>query len=183
MSFDLSYSVENQSIMNVSRFEISCIHKKSPLKNAPVRLKFKNELSFLKLLEPVAAGGDELKLSVERITSLLGQNYSYEVGKKHYDFFFWSYDQEKGAYILRDNVSEKVKEGGKFYAFWDLKTDSKGRLIMPVVSEFMKDDILHFELTSGDIRSSVEADITGKHDSGEVFYLDANFRKSGKKNG
>lgn len=181
MNFDLSYSIENQSIMNISRLEIACTHKNEVLADTEVRLKFKNNLSFLKLIEPISAGGDELKTNIERITNLLGQNYAYEVGKKQYDFFFWSYDQEKKAYILRDNVSEKIDEGGKFYAFWDLKTDSKGRLIMPILSQFMKDDILKFELTTSELRANVEADITGKHDSGEVIYLDANFRKIPKK--
>ena len=52
---------------------------------------------------------------------------------------------------------------------------------MPIMPQFMKESILKFELTSGEIRSNIEVDITGKENSGQAIYLDANFRKIRKR--
>ena len=111
----------------------------------------------------------------------MGQNYVYEHKKEMREIFFWGYDQEKKAYISRDFQETKLEPGGKFYVFWDVKTDSKGRLIMPIMPQFMKESILKFELTSGSLRSNAEIDITGKENSGQAIYVDANFRKMRKR--
>ena len=178
---DLSYSVDNQDMMRITRIEAECRHGKKLLKNAGVRLRLKNELSFLKLIEPTPQGSDVLKLNVEMITGLLGQNYVYEFKKQMREIFFWGYDQEKKAYISRDFQEAELEPGGKFYVFWDVKTDSKGRLIMPIMPQFMKESVLKFELTSGEIRSNIEIDISGKENSGQAIYADASFRKMRKR--
>ena len=178
---DLSYSVDNQDMMRTTRIEAVCRHGKKILKNSGVRLKLKNELSFLKLIEPTEQNSDVLKLSVDMITGLLGQNYIYELKKENREIFFWSYDQEKKAYISRDFQATKLEPGGKFYVVWDVKTDSKGRLIMPIMPQFMKESVLKFELTSGEVRSNIEINILGKENSGQAIYADANFRKIRKR--
>lgn len=179
---DLSYSVDNQEMMRTTRIEADCRHgKKKILKNTGIRLRLKNELSFMKLIEPTEQGSDVLKLNIEMITGLLGQNYVYEFEGAMREIFFWSYDQEKKAYVLRDSQETKLEPGGKFYVIWDVKTDSKGRFIMPIMPQFMKESILKFELTSGEIRSNIEVDITGKENSGQAIYVDANFRKIRKR--
>ena len=177
MIFDLSYSAENQNITNLSRLDITCKRLKKPIANSDIKLKLKNELKFMKLLEKVETGGDKFKLNIDMNANLLGQKYIYEVNKKRYELFFWSFEQESGSYVLKDYAPEQIEPGGKFYAVWDLKTDNKGRLIMPLVTQFMKDNILNFELISGDAKAKLEVDVSGKHDTGDIFYLDANFRK------
>ena len=174
---DLSYAPDNQNITNLTRLEINCIQKKKLLKDIPVTLKLKNELTFLKLLEPVKSGTDKLKLNVDMITHLLCQKYVYEVGKKSYPLFLWSYDQENKVYILKDNVNEEIKPEGKFYAVWDVRTDYKGKIIMPLMNQFMKSDVLDFECLSEGIKSNISVDVNGKYDSGEIIYTEANFRK------
>lgn len=156
---------------------MKCIRKKQLLKNIPIKLKLKNELTFLKLLEPALAGTDKLKLNVDMITNLLGQKYIYEVEDKSYEFFLWSYDQESKVYILKDNVQEEIKPEGKFYAIWEIRTDMQGRAILPLMNQFMKSDVLEFQCTSDNIRCNISIDVKGKYDSGEIFYIDANFRK------
>ena len=52
---------------------------------------------------------------------------------------------------------------------------------MPIMPQFMKESILKFELTSGSLRSNAEIDITGKENSGQAIYVDANFRKMRKR--
>lgn len=178
---DLSYTPNNQNIMNLTRFEITCVRKKKPLVNIPITITLKNEASFIKLLEPIKPGSDELKLNVEMLPSLLGQKYVYEVDKKKYDMYFWSYNQETKSYILKDTVNEEISLGGKFYPQWDIRSDSIGRAIMPLIGQFMKDDEINFECISEDIKSKVSFNVKDKHQSGEVFYEKANFRKIPKK--
>lgn len=174
---DLSYSPQNQNIANLTRLEIQCIHRKKPLPDLPIELKLKNELNFLKLIEPIKPNTDKIKLNVEMITPLLGQKYIYEVDNKSYTFILWSYDNEEKAYILRDNVTEEIAPEGKFYAVWDVRSDSKGVAVMPLMNQFMKSDVLEFECKSEEIKSNIKVDVKGKYDSGEVFYVTANFRK------
>lgn len=178
---DLSYQADNQNIMNVSRLEITCKRYKKNLENKQMILLLKNELSFLKLIENAESGSDELKLNTDMNFSLLGQKYIYEFKKEKTPLFFWSYNQEKEKYILKDNLENTLESGGKFYAVWDLKTDSSGRLVMPIMTSFMKDDILEFEIISDNTKSNIEVDVQGKHDTGEVFYIDAKFRKMREK--
>ncbi len=82
---------------------------------------------------------------------------------------------------MKDNLENALEPGGKFYAVWDLKTDSSGRLVMPLMTSFMKDDILEFEIIWDNTKSNIKVDVQGKHDTGEVFYIDAKFRKMREK--
>lgn len=182
MTFDMSYTPDNQNIANLTRLQISCSRYKQPIADTKMLVKLKNNLSFLKLIEPVEQGSDKLKLSTDFNTNLLGQKYIYEVKGKSYEMLFWSFDQENKSYILKDNSLEKIEPEGKFYPVWELKTDTKGRLTMPVITEFMKDDVLNLELfMQEDIHSKIEVNIKDKHMSGEVFYIDAKFRKIPKR--
>ncbi len=178
---DLSYTPDNQNIANVTRFEITCIRKKQPLANTQVIVRLQNEASFMKLLEPIKAGSDELKLNIEMMTGLLGQSYIYEVDKKKYNMYLWSYNQENKCYILKDIVNEEIKPGGRFYPQWEIRSDSIGRAVMPLIGQFMKDDEIKFECISEDLRSKVSFNVKDKHQSGEVLYEKANFRKIPKR--
>ena len=52
---------------------------------------------------------------------------------------------------------------------------------MPIMPQFMKESVLKFEFTSGEIRSNIEIDISGKENSGQAIYADASFRKMRKR--
>ncbi len=173
---DLSYTPDNQNIMNLTRFELTCTKNKKALSGLPIMLKLTNELEFLKMLEPIKTGSDELKTNLEMVPSLLGQKYIYEVEGKSYKLFFWSYDNEKKCYILKDLVSEQIEPEGKFFAVWELRTDEKGRAIMPLMTQFMKDDVINFECRAEDITGKVSFNVAGKQQSGEVFYADVKFK-------
>ena len=94
----------------------------------------------------------------------------------NYKLFFWSYDNEKKCYILKDLVSEQIEPEGKFFAVWELRTDEKGRAIMPLMTQFMKDDVINFECRAEDITGKVSFNVAGKQQSGEVFYADVKFK-------
>lgn len=181
MSFDMPYTVDNPNITNLTRFEITALEHKKPVADTNMMLKLKNPAEFLKLIEPLAAGSDELKLNVDMLSGIIGQRYIYKVKKKEHEIFLFGYDQEKKCYILRDPLNEELEPNGKFYPVWDLKTDYMGRLIMPVISQFMGDDVIKFEcVASDDFKTSVSFEMNGGHNSGKVFYADAKFRKSDK---
>jgi len=174
--YDLSYTPDNQNIMNLTRFELTCTRNKEVLSEMPIILKLTNELEFLKMLEPIKAESDELKTNLEMVPDLLGQKYIYEVADKSYEFFFWSYDNEKKCYILKDLVSEQIEPEGKFFAVWELRTDKKGRAIMPLMTQFMKGDKVNFDCRTEELIGKASFDVAGKQQSGEIFYADVNFK-------
>ncbi len=173
MPITMSYSMNNNAMQRLTRFNLHIEHEAQPLKNEKVMLRLCNELSFLKLIEPVAAKSDAMKLNLEDFTpGILGQSYVYKVREKNYEFTITSFDQEKKNYILRDFVQKEVPIDGKFYAVWHLNTDSQGRIIMPYISQFMQGQTVSFECTFNDFQGTAEIDITGKEQSCEMLYAD-----------
>lgn len=178
---DIPYTVDNPLLSNLTRFEITVAQDKEALKDKEVLLKLKNEIGFLKLVEPIEAESDDIKLNASMSSGLINQRYIYKKGRKEHELFLWGYDQDKSCYILKEPVKEKINVDGTFIPYWKVKTDSKGRLVLPFLSQFMKDDIIKFELEADGAKANVEADITGLQQSGQVFYLDANLKKSKSK--
>ena len=179
MQFNLSYSPNNKMIMSMTRFDIKCVRNGKTLVDTPVSIKLKNELNFIKLIEPIKADSDESKLNIEMIPGLIGQEYIYEAKGREYRIALWSYDQEKKCYILKEFPEKEVPAEGKFYAVWDVRTDKNGHALLPLMSQFMKEDILNFEISSycepKGIVSEVTFDITGKRKLSEAIFAEADF--------
>lgn len=174
----MSYSVDNEAMRKITRFNIDVIHKKKPVVDKDAFLMLKDELNFMKLIEPTAAGTDTLKLNIEElIPGLMGQTYIYKAGENETEFTVESFDNEKKCYILRDFAENEIPAGGKLYAVWHLKTDSRGRIIMPYMSQFMKGETVNFECYADDSKGKVSIDIAGKEQSGEMLYAKVNLRK------
>ncbi len=174
----LPYTVDNPLLSNLTRFEITVMQGKEALKNTEVLLKLKNELTFLKLIEPIEAGSEDVMLNAGMTSGLLNQKYLYKIKRKEHELFLWGYDRDKKCYILKESVEERIDVGGKFMPFWKVKTDGRGRVVFPFLSQFMKDDVIEFELKTEDSKSSVKADVAGEQQSGKVFYFDAKLKKS-----
>ena len=174
----LPYTVDNPLLSNLTRFEITVMQDKEPLKHTEVLLKLKNELAFLKLIEPIESGVEDIMLNAGMTSGLLNQKYIYKIKRKEHELFLWGYDQDKKCYILKDPIEEKVDVDGKFMPFWKVKTDGRGRVVFPFLSQFMKDDIVQFELKTEDAKANVKANVAGEEQSGKIFYLDAKLKKS-----
>lgn len=182
MSFDMPYTVDNPNLTNLTRFEITLYNHKQLLANSDIMLKLKNNAEFLKLIEPVEPESDEIKLNVDMLNGIIGQKYVYKVKKKEHEITLFGYDQEKKCYVLKEPSNEKLEAGGKFYPLWSLKTDDIGRLMMPLMGQFMKDEVIKFECTAADdLKASVSFEINDEHQSGKVFYADAKLKQSTKK--
>lgn len=182
MSFDMSYTADNSALTHLTRFEINVTHRKQKLINSDISLTLKNEASFLKLIEPVEENNSEIKLNLEEmVNGIMGQKYIYTLKRKDYEIYILGYDKEKKCYTLREPVVEKLEPGGKFYPVWDLKTDSTGRIIMPMIDQFMKEDNLTFECKTEEFKGKVSFDVTGLHQSGQTIYGDVKLRKIPKK--
>ncbi len=181
MFFDMPYTADNPNLTNLTRFEITVLEGKKPIEDSDIILRLKNNAEFLKLIEPVEAGSNEIKLNVDMLNGIMGQKYIYKVKGKEHEIFFFGYDREKECYVLKDPIDEKLEKGGKFYPIWNLKTDYLGRLIMPLMGQFMKDDKIKFEcIKSDDLKANVSFDVNGEHQSGKVFYADAKLKKHAK---
>lgn len=181
--YDMSYSVDNENLTHLIRFEITVSHKKERLKNTEIKLVLKNEAKFMKVIEAAQAGTDELKLNLDMTPSLIGQNYIYEFKKQKIEFSIWGYDNEKKVYTLKNPLENDVEPGGKIYPFWNLKTDSLGRITMPIISQFMTESKIDFEIiVPEELSSKVSVDLASLSGSDKVIYLNAKLRKKAGKN-
>lgn len=175
---DMPYAVNNENLIRMTRFEISVYENKEALKNTDVQLKLCNPLEFLKLVEKSKPGSDEVKLNIEdMIPGIIGQEYVYTLDKDSVNISLWGYNPEKKSYTLKTPMENELNPGGSFYPIWKLKTDSDGKITMPLIEQLMKDDVLSFECNTGENFAKASVDITGKRESGEVFYVDMKLKK------
>lgn len=178
---NMPYAVNNENIINMTRFEISVYENKEALKNKDVDLKLNNPADFLKLVEKSESGSDEVKLNIDEMNpGIIGQEYVYTLGKKSTNLSLWGYDSEKKCYTLKQPLESEINPDGSFYPVWKLKTDGKGKITMPLIEQFMKDNVLKFECKSNESSAKASVDVTGKHESGEVFYFDMKLKKKKK---
>lgn len=174
----MPYSVDNEAMRKITHFSIDIIHRKKPVALKDAVLTLANELDFMKLVEPTAANTDTLKLNIEElIPGLMGQTYVYKTQETETEFTIESFDQEKKCYILRDYAENELPVGGKFYAVWHVKTDGRGRITMPYMSQFMKGEKVDFECLADDSKGKVSIEIAEKEQSGDTIYAKINLRK------
>lgn len=184
MPITMSYSVDNEGMRKITHFNIDVIHRKRPVIEKDAFLTLTNELDFMKLIEPTAAGSDTLKLNIEElIPGLMGQTYVYKTGKDETEFTISGFDNEKKCYILQDYTENELPAEGKFYAVWHLKTDERGRITMPYMSQFMKSEAVGFECVCEESKGKTKIEVAGREQSGETIYAKINLRKIPKKQG
>ena len=78
---------------------------------------------------------------------------------------------------MKNPLENELNPEGNFYPIWKLKTDGNGKITMPLIEQFMKDNVLKFECKTDESSAEASVDVTGKHESGEVFYLDMKLKK------
>jgi len=182
MPITMPYSVDNEAMRKITHFNIDILHRKKPVIEKDLFLTLTNELDFIKLVEPTAAGSDILKLNMEElIPGLMGQTYVYKTEKTESEFTISGFDNEKKCYILQDYTESELPADGKFYAVWHLKTDKQGRITMPYMSQLMKGETANFECVCDESKGKVKIKIAGKEQSGETLYAKINLRKMPKK--
>ena len=72
------------------------------------------------------------------------------------ELLFLGYDRKNNAYILDEILDEEIPLGGKFYPFWNLRTDNKGKITLPFFSKIMGSAILNFEVILDKTTKSLE---------------------------
>jgi hypothetical protein len=73
--------------------------------------------------------------------------------------FIIGYEEKSNAYILDEPLPENFQIGGKFYLYWELLTDTKGKAVLPFLDRFMKDSKLEFELEFNNKKIEITADL------------------------
>lgn len=92
-------------------------------------------------------------------------NDNEKIGSKTIDqeMLFVGYDRKFNAYILDKEVKQNIPIGGVFLPYWNLKTDRKGKIILPFFSKIMKDVELEFDINFEDEIKTVKVN-TDKFD-------------------
>lgn len=174
---DLPYSIDNEGILKNTRFQFQLSDKGEIIKNTPVRLRLTSGMKFLKMVKKLKAKEEEIKLNTTMSLGLMNQKYFYLSNGYKYEMFVQGYDNDVDLYILKEPSKYDVAPGGEFQPFWDLKTDSQGRVVMPLLRQFMTGDNADFEISYGNRVAEASLKIKGKESSGEVMYVDVkNFK-------
>ena len=173
---DIPYAMDNTSIRNITRFQIQINDSGKPLKDTEFTLEMKENLSSVKMIKPIKPGTQEVFLNIDMKTGFLMQRYKYTLKGKSDIILLSGYDKEMKCYLLKEPAEKKIAEGGEFRPVWNLKTDSKGRGMMPLMKQFMKGKELAFTVKANGKKADIKVDIEGKEESGEVIYLDADLK-------
>jgi len=178
MNFDMSYTSDNVNLSHVKRFDMTLKSKDQSFNDTEVTLELKNAASFLKLIEPAEAGSQEVKLNMEEmIVGIIGQKYIYRFEDKETEIYLLGYDEEKKCYTLQDPLQEKLEPNGSFYPVWNVRTDSLGKIIMPFIAQFMKDDKITIKCKAQDFEGEAVFDFKEMSQSGKAFYADVEMNK------
>ncbi len=179
LAFNMPYSENNSAINSVTRFQITLLQDNKPFANQDVKLKCNTKSSFLELVEPAPVASLHLKLNTEElVNSILGQKYVYQVGDYEHEIFISGYDSEKKSYILEEPLKYPLEPGGGFYPMWDIRTDFQGKIIMPLISQFMQAPNIGFSCRCGDLLAKVDFDLSKENIYGKLFVSKAKFENS-----
>lgn len=173
---DIPYAVDNTSIGNLTRFQIQVTDSGIPLKDAEFTLELNDKISSLKMIKPIKADTQEVYVNSDMKTGFMMQRYIYTVKDKSEIIFLSGYDKEMKCYLLKDPAPKEIPEGGDFRPIWNLKTDNKGRTMMPFMRQFMKGKELNFTVKAKDKKAEFKINIEGKEESAEVIYADADLK-------
>ena len=74
------------------------------------------------------------------------------------ELFFLGYDIEYNAYILLNELQRDLKVGGQFFPFWNLSSDDKGKIVVPIFPKFMNKSFFKIEVKVNDSSKIIKID-------------------------
>ena len=63
------------------------------------------------------------------------------------NLLFIGYDRKFSAYILEKESDIDIPVGGNFYPYWNLQTDSKGKVVIPFSQKLINEGFIIFEIS------------------------------------
>ena len=91
------------------------------------------------------------------------------------ELFFLGYDFQYSAYILLHELKNDLRIGGKFYPFWNLSSDKKGKIVIPIFPRFMNKSFFDMEIKVNNASKIVKID-TSKIDKNNVILCRINLK-------
>jgi hypothetical protein len=89
--------------------------------------------------------------------------------------FIVGFDKDSGTYALHKPIKESMPIGGSFMPYWELKTDHKGKVILPLMGRFIKDSKVNFELQLDDEKKHLTADFSNFDNVYKTLQINAEF--------
>lgn len=196
---ELSFESTNQKLVNIPRIEFSIFKDKELVKNKDLKLTLKTPIKILKLIQNIEKGEQEIILNVPENNNFILQNYIYSVKMQkpdekensseelknyldendmiNYPMFFLGYDKSNNMYILDKEVGVSLPMGGTFLPYWNLKTDKKGKVILPIIQKIMHSSQMQFEIQIDQKIISVESDMNKMDTKYKILKVDINLDK------
>ena len=98
------------------------------------------------------------------------QQYDYMLHRRAHNLFITGYDDKKKCFILKEPLEDNLEVDGLFKPVWLLKTDEEGKIALPLMEQYMKNDVVNFSFKSGEKKSRVRVNKKSKKDSENIFY-------------
>ena len=89
--------------------------------------------------------------------------------------FFLGYDIKYNAYILLNELKKDLKVGGQFFPFWNLSSDDKGKVIIPIFPKFMNRSFFKIEINVNGVSRIIKID-TSKFNKNNAIPRKISFR-------
>ncbi len=172
VTMSLPYSSDNDLVLKLPRFEIIVKSGGKLLKNKDVRIRLQNNLNFLKVIEPIRANTNSVSLNIEKSSSLTLQRYAYSISGGEKQFYIYAYDPMTSQYLTQELVDMNLLPGGMLYPIWDLKTDMNGKVILPILKQFMKEGPIELEVSADGKHGFINTRMPNENTGEKVIYID-----------
>ncbi len=165
----LSYNSYNPAFENKERFEFTVTQDGELIKKTDILLRLDDKIDFIKLIKPIEKGSQSIFLNVQEDPNYMLQQYSYVKNTKNYDIFIAGYDDENKCYVLKDPAEEQIETEGHFKPIWRVKTDEEGKILFPIMNQFMKNDIINFTVINGEKKCRTRVNRLSKRHENKLY--------------
>lgn len=172
VTMNLPYSSDNDLVLKLPRFEIIVKSGGKLVKDKDVRVRLENNLNFLKVIEPIRANTNSVSLNIEKSSSLTLQRYAYSISGGEKQFYIYAYDPMTSQYLTEELIDMNLLPGGMLYPIWDLKTDMNGKVILPILKQFMKEEPIQLEVSADGKHGFINTRMPNENIGEKVIYID-----------
>lgn len=163
-------ALDNEALRNCERIEFTVFEDDTLALGKEVTLRLEEKLEFIKLVKPVEKGTVEMYLNIPMSFDYMPQQYDYMLNRKAHSLFITGYDDKKKCFILKDPVEDTLEVDGLLKPVWKLKTDGEGKIALPLMEQYMKNDIINFSFKAGEKKSRVRVNKQSKKNSDNIYY-------------
>ena len=165
----LNCATDNEALKNCESFEFTVFEDETLIPNKEVNIRLEEKLEFIKLTKPAEKGSNELYLNIPMSYDYMPQEYDYMFKRRAHNLYITGYDDKKKCFLLKDPLEKELEVDGLFKPVWRIKTDNQGKIALPLMEQYMKNDIINFSFRSEGKDSRVRVNKKSKKNIGNLY--------------